>query len=797
MNGFGRNLIHRYGLLCSFAKLHFYKLFTKYLVYRSSISIPITALVIAAVFFGCSPAKYVPEGQYLLSRVSIKTDNRKVDNDELYALVKQKPNRRILGILRFHLWIHNRARRGKEGKFWNTIGEAPVVFDSTLTKSTEHQISLSLKNGGYYDNNVTTHLKQRKKKIKVTYQVESGLPYRIRKLGYMVSDPFLDRYLESDSSNTILKVSAIFDMATLEKERARVTNLLKNYGYYYFSRNHVFFEADTTLGTRQVDLFMGIHNAQNEASDIPDSLREEAHKKYRIRDIYVNIDYTTPGTSPQEMDTVVYNGIYFVQAGKFKFKPKALERAIFVNRGEYYLLKDQDLTYRRLQALRNFKYVNITFESAEDEEGNRLDCYIRLVPVTSKSVSLEMNLTHSGGNNGVEGNIGYQNLNTFRGAEVLNVNLNGGLEVQQLSIQDNDKQVINQFPFNTIELGPEISLHFPRFLLPFKSEKFSKNNQPKTTLSTGFNFQQRPDYNRTLTSFSLSYSWYESRTKQHVIQPMDISFIRLNKSDDFERNLQSTRNSLLINSYTDHFIMATKYSFILNTQSLSKTKNFMFFRGNLEVAGNLLNAYNNAANNTADSNGSYHAFGVRYAQYVRTDLEYKYYILKARSSLVFRALSGIGRPYGNLDVLPFEKSFFAGGSNDIRAWKARDLGPGSIPKDSTEQDRIDQIGDFKMEANLEYRFDISKIFEGAVFTDIGNIWLVEQDDKRPNAELYLPRLWRDLAIGVGVGLRLDFTFFLIRFDLATRAKDPESTRPEEVKVNLKKPVLNFGIGYPF
>lgn len=767
------------------------------MINRSSIRIAVGALVVASVFFGCSPAKYVPEGQHLLTSVKVKTDNRKVDNDDLYALIKQKPNRKILGVLRFHLWVHNRARKGKEGKFWNTIGEAPVVYDSALTQSTVQQMSLSLKNSGYYNNKVTTEVKRRKKRIKVNYVVESGLPYRIRKLNYVISDPFLDNYLESDSANSLLKPGTIFDLATLDKERARITNLLKNYGYYYFSRNHVYFEADTTPGARQVDLFLGIHNAQVPVPGESDSLQEEEHRKFRIRDIYVNIDYAAPGVSPQDLDTVVYNGIHFIQAGKFKFKPRALERAIFVNRGEYYLLKDQDLTYRRLQALRNFKYVNITFESAEDAEGNRLDCYIRLVPVNSKSVSLEMNLTHSGGNNGIEGNIGYQNLNTFRGAEVLNINLNGGLEVQQLSIQDNDQQVINQFPFNTIEIGPEIRLHFPRFLLPFNNEKFSKNNQPKTTLATGYNFQQRPDYNRTLTNFSWSYSWYESRTKQHIIHPMDVSYIRLNKSEVFERNLQSTNNSLLINSYTDHFIMAAKYSYILNTQTLSKTKDFIFFRGNVEVAGNLLNLYNNAVNNKVDTNGSYRVFDVRYAQYVRTDFEFKYYMLKQRSSVVFRTLTGIGRPYGNLDVLPFEKSFFAGGSNDIRAWRARDLGPGSIPKDSTDQDRIDQIGDFKMEGNIEYRFDISKVFEGALFTDVGNIWLVEKDEKRPNAELNMSRLWSDLAIGVGVGLRLDFTFFLIRFDLATRAKDPESDRPDRLNVDLGQTVVNFGIGYPF
>ena len=759
----------------------------------------VAVITVSALLFACAPAKNVPEGEYLLNRVKVKVDKKEVDTDELYALVRQKPNKRILGVFRFHLWVYNRYKKSEENKVKSTIGEPPVIYDSSLTHRTSEQLLKSMHNRGYYDATVDVRLKLKRKRAKVIYNINAGEAYHIREVKYRIKDDFLNSYLRSDSSNSLLKRGKRFDVELMEKERSRITKLLKNYGYYYFSRDYIYFQADTTVGNKKVDLYIGIENMLEEIPGQEDSLREVEHQKYKIRNIYVNVEYQQNNPGTESADTTEYNGIYFTQSGPFTFTPKALERAIFINKGEYYLLKDQEQTYRRLSALRNFKYINIVFEEVHNADRNLLDCYIRLVPVIDKSFTVETNLTHSGGNNGIEGTVGFQHLNTFHGAEVLNARIKGGLEVQQLSIEGNNDQVIKEFPFNTIEVGPEVSIDFPTFLLPFSEGKFSKNSNPRTSISAAYNFQQRPDYTRNLTNLSLSYSWHETKTKQHIIKPVDISFIKLNKSAEFQERLEATNNSLLINSYNDHFIMAAKYSYILNTQNLAKPQDFVFFRGNLEVAGNLLNAVNNLADRPRTGpEDSYEVFSVRYAQYVRADAELKYYFIYKRSSLVLRTLSGYGHPYGNLKVLPFEKSFYAGGSNDIRAWRVRDLGPGSVPKTLTETDNIDQIGDLKWEGNVEYRFDISTLLEGAFFTDFGNIWLAEKDEKRPNAEINASRLWQDIAIGTGVGLRLDFKFFLIRFDLAARLKDPGMEDPGKIRPELlKSPILNFGIGYPF
>ena len=380
--------------------------------------------------------------------------------------------------------------------------------------------------------------------------------------------------------------------------------------------------------------------------------------------------------------------------------------------------------------------------SFEDIGNNKLNTNIYLTPSYLKSFSIETICSNNGGNLGVEGNLIYQNKNIFRGGEHLTVKLNGGLEIQQLINEQQEEIKFLGLPFNTMEFGPEINLEFPRFLLPVNLEKFSQRANPKTNLNALFNFQKRPEYLRELIQVSFGYFWNETRFKKHFINPVNISVIYLNPTASFQERIDNEDNPFILNSYKDHFINSTSYRFIYNNQRINKITDFSYFKFDAEFAGNIQSAINKMLKKPYDSpeTESYTIFNIRYSQYIKTDFDYRHYYQRKTASFVQRLNVGVGKPYGNLDVLPFEKSYYGGGANSIRAWQARSLGPGTLP-DSIISNSLYQIGELKIEGNLEYRFDITKLFEGAAFVDAGNIWILKPDEGRPNAEFKMNKLW--------------------------------------------------------
>ncbi|MCB9364804.1 MAG: BamA/TamA family outer membrane protein [Flavobacteriales bacterium] len=748
------------------------------------------SLICSFIFISCNPTKTLKSDEFFLQKVKITTDNKKVDKDELYRINKQKPNKKILGVFRFHLGAYNFFYK-KVDKFKNTIGEPPAIYDSTLTQSSAKQIGLYLKNRGYFHNNITYTTKTRKNKVKLYYHVTTGTPYTINELTYNFKDPNLGGYVLYKKENTLIKPGKNFDVDILDKERERIKKILKERGYYYFSNNFIKYKVDSTIGNNKVNIELQLLN--NKLKDNDNNYIETSHEKYTINDINLLIGKNIKNQNTYNLDTASYQDIRLFFDGKLRFKPKMLRHAIDFKPKETYSLVDQNTTYKHLSELRLFRNISIQYEEVDS---SRLNSNIYLTPLASKSFALEGIGTNTGGDLGVEGNIIYQNKNLFRGGERLTVKLKGGLEIQRIVSVSVDENEIFGSPFNTIEFGPEVSLEFPRFLLPFNLEKFSKRANPRTTISTTLNFQQRPEYSRNLAQFSFGYFWNETAYKKHFITPFNISYIKLNLTPEFQSKIDSENNPFLKNSYTDHFISAIQYSFIFNNQEINKVRNFAYFKYNFETSGNLLSTINQLSNNPKNElTGAYDFLGIRYAEYFKTEFDFRHYTKNKVTSFVKRIAVGIGKPYGNLNVLPFEKSFFAGGSNGIRAWQARSLGPGSLPDSLTST--VNQIGELKIEANLEYRFDITKIFEGAFFIDAGNIWILKEDPQRPNAEIDLNRFYQDLAIGFGTGLRLDFSFFIIRFDLATPLKDPSSDNPKEYRVLIKNSTLNLGIGYPF
>lgn len=742
----------------------------------------------------CGPARHLPEGERLLSKVKIKSEGEKINKRKLREYLKQEPNRQLLGLFKIYLGIYNLYYNKPESRIRERLGEPPVVYDSLLTEKSAEQLHLYLKNKGYYDNTVGTTVKIPGKKAKVEYLINKGDIYKINSLSYEITAANVRPYVFADTAQSLIKPGANFDTELLQRERERISKHLRNNGFYFFTKEYVYFEADTSEHNKQAGITLKIkkYEKKNYQNDTIEIL---AHKQYYLNNIYVRLDYDMNRFYQANGDTTKIQGIFFISSTKEKkFNKKALARVITLRKGDVYQLRNQELSYRNLSGLRSFKYISIRFE--ETSTGDSLNVFVELSPRKSKSFTIQTETTNSGGNLGINGSFTYQNNNTFKGAEILRIGLNGGLEAQQTLNEVEDEEVLDgKLPFNTFEFGPEISLEVPRFLIPFKEDKYSMKGNPRTHFNASYNYQERPDYKREVSKIFMAYSWNESPSKTHIIQPFDFSYINLDPSVAFRQVLEQIDNPFIRNSYQDNLIMAIRYSFIYNNQTLDPLKDSWFFRANAESAGNFLSLINTEKAGNRNPDGTYNVWGIRYAQYVRTDVDLRYYQNYQYSSMVYRFSGGMGLPYGNSKALPFEKSFFAGGANGIRAWKARELGPGSLSDE--EANEIDQIGNLNLEVNLEYRFDITNVIEGALFVDGGNIWEINQQDPREDTDFELDKLWNDIAIGIGTGIRLDFNFFMVRFDLAAPLKDPSNENPKKLDVDLQQTNLNIGIGYPF
>jgi len=398
---------------------------------------------------------------------------------------------------------------------------------------------------------------------------------------------------------------------------------------------------------------------------------------------------------------------------------------------------------------------------------------------------------------GVAGNFIYQSRNLFKGAEIFKFKISGAMEIQKL-LNKNAVEEQNTFLiFNTIETGAEVGLDIPKFLIPVKQERFSKYFKPKTTINSGIRFQQRPDFTRYILNATFGYEWKESQTKRHILYPADINSVKIKTTEAFQSTIDAINDPKILNSYKDHLTMALKYSFIFNNQQVNKKHKFNYFRGNFETSGNLLRLSNNIFKNSESIEGVYHVFNIQYAQYLRADMDFRqYFIFNEFNTLVLRGVIGGGLAYGNSTVLPFEKSFFSGGANSIRAWKIYSLGPGAY-RDTIN---LNKTGDINLEGNIEYRFPIYRYLKGAFFIDVGNTWVNKKNPLMPDAEFKIKRFYKEIAIGTGFGARFDFSFFILRVDMAIPLRDPSKTGSGKWLFNdLSSQSVNFnlGIGYPF
>jgi hypothetical protein len=760
-------------------------------------------VVIFCLLPSCSPGRRIPQDSYLLNKNKIEIRQKNISSEELNRYILQKPNKKVLGV-RFHLWLFNMAKpektKGING-WLKKIGEEPVVYNPEFTKKSNGQLKQFLENKGYHFAEIEDTTIYRGINAIVTYSVVPNEPYRITSIRYIIEDTTIVLPVLGDTVRSLIHKGEIMDMAVLQQERQRIETFMKNNGYFRFSKEYIHYEARVIPSTLNVDLTMIIKEFVEGEPDPKTKLRP--HRRYRINRIYVNPNHSPldlTGPAPSVFDTTFYDGIWFLHHGNPKIKYDVILDKNRLHEGNYYNLDDVDKTYRNFSSLGLFRFVNINFKEVDTlpAYGNDryLDCSMDLARRRVQSYQAELVGTNSSGDFGARGNIVYQNWNLFRGAEILNLRITGAIE--GLKNRTNDKYKAMR------EFGGEGKLSFPKFLAPFRMEKFVSKYTPKTAVTAAYNFQNRPDYTRSIANLSISYLIQGEKYFTHAFWPIELNYIQIYEDLSDKAFLDSIRNTYSGYSFEDHMITVIRYGLEFNSQKLGKRSDYIFTRVNLESAGNLLNLLNNAFH-SEKIEGQYQLLNVPYFQYLRGDLDFRYYnIIDPLNKLVYRLFFGLGYPYGNSTALPFEKKYFSGGPNSIRAWSTRDLGPGSYvrPESDTVFNYPNQVADIKLEANFEYRFRLFWKFEGAFFIDAGNIWAIRPEDEREGALFEWNRFYKEIAIGTGLGIRLDFNFFLIRGDFGLKLRDPalpEGKRfiPTNRGVKTNDLKFQFGIGYPF
>ncbi len=761
-------------------------------------------LLSAAFFFSCNPVRKLGKDAVLLNKNTIKCDKKEITS-ELYPILKQKPNRKLLNVFRFHLGVFTLFDQLKPSKFnsWvkTTIGEEPVLFDSLLTDVSTRQLRQYMENIGYFNATVTDTVYFPKRwKANVKYQVHAGEPSRIRDVYYVIEDSLIKKIVLSDTQQCVLKRNRIYNLNDFQKERERIANQLRNRGYYFFNQLYISFKVDSALRSKQVDVYTYISNPPATA----DSINADAgrHRQYHVNNIYVRSDYdpSAPASFYEVADTLEFRNRYFITRSPRKnFRPAALSNHIFSRRDSMYMLSNHESAYRSLADMNNFRFVNITFQKdtvRKDSTRNFINAFFNLTPMKRQAYRIEVEGTHNGGNFGTALNFVYTNRNTFRGAEISEFRIKTAFEDQK-QFTGSDNKILW---FNTFDIGPEFTYRLPRI---FKVWPFSRIvpsyriSTPYTNFTVSYNLQQRPEFFKRIAGFSAGLTIRRKRTVSHQIIPAEINFVNVNPAPDFKLKLEEIGDPALTASYGNYLITDGRYSLIINTQQGSTLRNFIFFRFNFEAAGNSIRLIDRLTGRVKKDDDVSRVLKNEYAQYIKPDIDFRYYHwLNENNNIVYRIYAGMGIPYLNSKALPFEKSFFAGGANDLRAFNARSVGPGSFDK----EEKIQQSGEIKLNANLEYRFDLIRVLEGALFIDAGNVWLFKEDPNRPGSKFEANDFLSEVAAGGGFGFRFNFNYFIFRIDMGYKFRDPRKPEDERwvyKKMQLRDGIGNFAIGYPF
>lgn len=691
------------------------------------------------------------------------------------------------------------------------MGEAPVLYKTNDQYRNARQIRVYLKNQGYYFPSVKTKkINKSEKKAEVKYVIKPGKPYRIDSVGWDIPDSALKKLILSHTEASFIKKGNRLDVDYFRKERDRLTEILRNRGYYNFTKNYISYSLDTLGAGRQADVTLSIARPMRNG-------KKTNHKKYYIEEVNIWPDYDPRKALTdkkayfnkfEEKEYLYNNKLFkFHLDGRPKLKKRVVMQGVYINKDSVYRLQDIRATYKYLTGMEIIRIANVNFNEIKDtlaaaadsnSEKGYLSCDIKISNNPSQARTFELQGTNTNGNLGAAGSAAYTHRNIFRGAEVFNFSLRGSIE-RQTGYGGQDIIETDRF-FNSRELILETGLKIPRFLAPFQLKSFIKRSNPGTELLLNYSYLNRPEYTRTVAGLSFGYFWRSSPVLEHSLKPLVLDYIDL--TDPTESFLDYIARYNLQGSYEDHFVFGSSYSFIFNNSSREGKGNHYYLRTNFKLAGNSLSAVIGLVKDDFSSGKAIN--NNVFAQFSKVDFDLRHYrqISGTDNQVVFRLFAGAVLPYGNMEVVPFGEKYFSGGANGIRAWQVRALGPGAYTF-TDEADRFpNRTADIKLEANFEYRMKLFWMLEGAFFIDGGNIWAINKEDDREGALFEPSDFYKEIAVGTGLGFRFDFDYFIIRFDFGLKLKDPsmeEGTRwiPWNRSYTYEDWTFNVGIGYPF
>ena len=763
--------------------------------------------LIAVSFFSCSTTKFVPQGQFLFDKVRLECDAEEVNVSSLSGYVRQQPNARWFSLMKVPLGIYSLA--GRDSSKWvnrmlQRFGEEPVIYARDLALRSRNDLMYALRNQGYLGAYVLMTEEKKKKKLKLNYRLVPGEKYYVRSVEFDIQDSLIAGFFSDREMGRFLHENMVFSINKLEEERQRIAEELQNLGFYKFHKDYITFSADTVSGSRMVDLTMHLSLFKPEVASVP-----QQHVKYRIGkiNVFTEFDLGNVASSTERFDSISAGGIRFYFNDKLLMRPGVFAENIYLQQGNLYRLRDVQRTYSSLSGLQALKYANIRFiPQGENLEGEQptLDCYILTAPNSQKGISLELEGTNTAGDLGAAASFTYQHRNLFRGSETFMVKLRGAYEaISGLQGYTND---------NYKEYSIESTLNFPRFMFPFLSSEFKRRIQASSEVGIEYNAQERPEFSRRVASLSWSYRWMQGQRKRHKVDLVDINYVYMPSvsktfREEYLNNIAS--NSILKYNYEDLFISRTAYAYSYSSErnnnvSGDRRKNHFSIRTNLETAGNILSLLSKTIYKKRNSAGQYSIGNIAYAQYVKGDLDFtQNIVIDYRNSLVFHLGMGIAYPYGNSTILPFEKRYFSGGANSVRGWSVRSLGPGSYGGGDKKIDFINQSGDLKLDINLEYRTFLFWKINGAFFIDAGNIWTLRSYKEQPGGAFRMNSFIKQIAVAYGLGLRLNFDYFVLRFDGGMKAINPAFPSSSSDHYPIFHPdfsrdfAFHFAVGYPF
>lgn len=772
------------------------------------------------VLNGCSSTKFVPDNQYLLDKVEIISDNEQFKPADLKEYLQQRPNFKVFGLMKWQLYLYNWSGKNENNWFnkqFRRMGEAPVLMDTTLITLSEKELHLFLVNKGYINAQVTHSIDTSKyKKATVTYTIKSNEPYRIRDYQMRLNDPAIDSiarikprkhswlstafHSSSDEYTSLIQDSILFDRDILDQERERITKLLRYRGYYGFNKEYLTYLADSSFRENVVDLEMYLKPYRKLLPD--GNIQEMPHRPYYLNKITILSDYDPlkpeKENALQLTDTLYQNHIEIIYGKNGRFiRPSVLARSVYLAPGRLYNERSVEQTYSSFARLRALKNINLRFQEFEENDSLKLNCTILTSPSKLQGFGVDLEGTNSAGDLGFASSINYQHRNLFKGSEAFTAKIRGAYENLGSS---SDNSVGNYW-----EIGAETGLTFPHFLFPFLSDRIARRLRATTEFKVSYSFQTRPEYQRAILSGGWNYIWQDRFNTQakHVFKLIDIDYVHLPKMD--RAFADSLPESTRLYNFTDQFVLGTGYTYSFsNYVPQNKLRNTHSFRFSFEMAGNLLYGISKLTHQGKNSDGMYELFGIPYSQFTKVDFDFsKSMAIDARNKVAYHIGVGVGYPYGNTRKLPFERSYFSGGANSVRGWSVRSLGPGSMGMEYAGT-FADQIGDIRLDLNLEYRTKLFWKFELAAYVDAGNIWLFHNDPDHPNGNFDFSRFYKEIAVSYGLGLRLDFDFFLLRFDTGMKAYDPQQRGSD--RWAIKNPnfhvsdgnfAWHFAVGYPF